>query len=142
MRALKVIIMFCWLLVTFHFSKKLMVLLVCMAFVGQAMASTVMSYQMMSMSGMNDQDKSQDMVMMDHSKHNMVSATSDNSETSSEDCCSESCNCFAGGCSNVVAFMAISGNVPIISLSAKILSTSRLAKSQQTTSLYRPPILS
>jgi len=131
-----------WLLVTFYLSKKLMVLLVCLAFVGQAMASTVMSYHMMSMSGMNNQEKSQDMVMMAHSTHDMASSTLENSEMSTEDCCNESCNCFAGGCSNIATFIEIPGNVPIISLSAKILSYSRLALSQQPASLYRPPIFS
>jgi uncharacterized membrane protein len=136
------IIIFCWLLVTFNFSKTLMVLLLCLTFVGQAMASTIMSYHMMSMTGMNDQNMSQDMAMMDHSNHNMLDASADNSTTSSEECCTETCNCFTGGCSNVVAFMTISGNVPIISSPAKILSSSRLAQSQQPVSLYRPPILS
>ena len=42
-------IIFCRLLVTFTFSKTLMVLLICVAFAGQTMASTIMSYQMMSM---------------------------------------------------------------------------------------------
>ena len=119
-----------------------MVLLLCLTFVGQAMASTIMSYHMMSMTGMNGQDMSPDMAMMDHSNHNMLDTSTDNSTTSTEECCTETCNCFTGGCSNVAAFMAISGNVPIISLPAKILSHSRLAQSQQPVSLYRPPILS
>jgi hypothetical protein len=114
----------------------------CLAFFGQAMASTIMSYHMMGMTGMNGQEQTQDMPMMDHSNHNMVSASSDNSETSTEDCCTEACKCFTGGCSNAAAFMSISGNVPIVGLSAKILSYSRLAQSQQPKSLYRPPILS
>ena len=139
MRTLQLSIIFCWLLVTFYFSKTLMVLLVCLTFVGQAMASTIMSYHMMGMTGMNGQAQSQNMPMMDHSIDDMVS---DSSETSMEECCTETCNCYMGGCSNVATFMAISGNVPIISLSAKILSLSRLAQSQQLTSLYRPPILS
>jgi len=135
-------IIFCWLLVTFNFSKTLMVLLLCLTFVGQAMASTIMSYQMMSMTGMNGQSMSQDMAMMDHSNHNMLEASADSSTTSTEECCTETCNCFTGGCSNVATFMTISSNVPIISLSAKILSYSSLAQSQQPVSLYRPPILS
>lgn len=142
MTSFELSIIFCWLLVTFKFSNTLMVLLVCMAFVGQTMASTIMPYQMMSMTGMNGQEQSQDMKMMDHSNHNMVSETSDNSEESTEDCCTQTCSCFIGGCSSVAVFMKGAGNAPIVGLSSKILSYSNLALSQVPTSLYRPPILS
>lgn len=113
-----------------------------MSFVGQTMASTIMSYHMMSMKGMNGQEQSQNMSMMDHSQHNMALETSDDSNTS-DDCCSKTCNCFTGGCSSVAAFMKdAADNDPIVDLSSKILSSSSLALSQQSTSLYRPPILS
>jgi hypothetical protein len=99
---------------------------------------------MMGMTGMSGQAQvqSQDMPMMDHSNHNMASETADNSADSTEDCCTKTCNCFAGGCSTVAAFMKNVGNSPIVDISSKILSYSRLAQSQQPTSLYRPPILS
>lgn len=140
-------IIFCRLLVTFNFSKTLMVLLICVAFAGQTMASTIMSYQMMSMKGMGGQEQSQDMSMMDHSKHTMVSDSSayssDNSEKSMEDCCTQTCSCFTGGCSSLAAFTKdIVGNEPLVDLPSKILSYSSLALSQQSTLLYRPPILS
>ncbi|MFT5755782.1 MAG: hypothetical protein ACI9LM_000494 [Alteromonadaceae bacterium] len=126
----------------FNVSKALMVLLICVAFAGQTMASTIMSYHMMSMTGMSSQEQSQDMTMMDHSNHNMVSEL-DDSEKSTKDCCSQTCNCFTGGCSSVATFMkGIVGNGPVVDLSSKILSYSSLALSQQPTSLYRPPILS
>ena len=145
MTSLQLSIIFCWLLVTFKFSNTLMVLLVCMAFVGQTMASTIMPYQM---TGMNGTERSQDMKMMDHSNHNMVSETSgssdtyENSEESTEDCCTQTCSCFIGGCSSVAVFIKGAGNAPIVGLSSKILSYSNLALSQVPTSLYRPPILS
>jgi len=133
-------ITFCRLLVAFNFSKTLMVLLICMAFIGQTMASTVMSYHMMGMKG---QAGSQNMSMMDHSSHNMVSDVSVNSKKSTEDCCAEVCNCFTGGCSNAAALMSnAEGNGPVVDLSSKILSYSSLALSQQPISLYRPPLLS
>jgi len=129
------------------FSKALIVLLICVAFVGQAMASTIMSYHMMSMRIMNGQVQSQNMSMRDHSNHHMVSETSNhanNAEISTEDCCTKTCNsCFTGGCSNIAVFMKDAvGSEPIADLSSKILSCSSLALSQQPTSLYRPPILS
>jgi len=46
-----------------------MVLLVCLTFVGQAVASTVMSYHMMSMKGDSVQGQMQNMSMMGHSDH-------------------------------------------------------------------------
>ena len=131
---------------TFKLSKTLIVLLACMTFVGQAMASTIMSYHMMSMKVMNEQ--SQYMSMMDHSDHNMV-ATSDSFEESEttdksmKDCCDGTCNCFTGGCSMIIALMIdVTDNGPIVNFSFKILSFSHLALSQQPSSLYRPPILS
>lgn len=130
----------------FNFSKALIVLLICVAFIGQTMASTIMPYHMMSMMEMNGQEQSQNMPMLDHRSHNMapeISADSYSSKKSMEDCCSKTCNCFTGSCSNVAAFMKDTvGNEAITHLSSKILSYSSLALSQQPTSLYRPPILS
>lgn len=129
-----------WLLVSFNFPKTLMVLLLCLTFVGQAVAAAVMPYHMMSMSGNSAQLP--DEIMMDHSKHNMAESFSGDSDDSSEDCCVKTCSCFTGGCSTVAVFMKNIGSSPIIDLSAKILSHSPLADNQQSTSLYRPPILS
>jgi hypothetical protein len=132
--------------VTFKLSKTLIVLLACMAFVGQAMASTIMSYHMMNMKVMNEQ--SQDMSMMDHSDHNMVVASGsfeqlEAADKSMKDCCDSTCNCFTGGCSMIIALMRnVTDNGPNVNFSFKILSFSHLALSQQPSSLYRPPILS
>jgi hypothetical protein len=128
--------------VTVNLSKTLMVLLVCLTFVGQTMASTVMSYHMISMQVMSSQKQSQNMPMMDHSKHNMMVESVDNEDSTSEDCCAKSCNCFAGGCSNFVTIMKTPDNNLIIGLSSKIPSYTRVAQNQTPTSLYRPPILS
>jgi hypothetical protein len=128
--------------VSFNFPKTLMVLLVCLTFVGQAMASTIMSYHMMSMKGMSTQEQSQDMPMMDHSNHKMANGSSSDSETSEDDCCVQTCSCFTGGCSSIATLMKDASSNPIIDLSSKIPSYLSLAQSQQPTSLYRPPILS
>lgn len=135
---------------TLNCSKTLIVLLACLAFVGQAMASTMMSYQMLSMISMSShsQDMSQDMPMMDHSNHNMSGTSSDklsmdeSAENNSEDCCSTICKCFMGGCSNVATFMNNFNHNLMIVNPTKILNDSRVALSQQPSSLYRPPILS
>lgn len=154
------IITFCWLLVFSNYAKSLvktsLVLCVCLAFVGQAMASTFMSYQMISMMNMSSQSaaESQDMMtMMDHSNHNMLGnlsgdssakpATVDESvESSNQDCCNNICQCYTGGCSNVATIMNYLAPNLFIANSDKILNTSRVALRQPTNSLYRPPILS
>lgn len=123
-----------------NLSKTLMVLLICLTFVGQAMASTIMSYHMMSMKVANGQEQSHDMSMMDHSSHNMMSESSDDED--SEDCCAKTCSCFTGGCSSLATLMKDTDNSLIINSSSKISSYLLLAQSQQLTSLYRPPILS
>ena len=109
------------------------------------MASVMMPYHMMGMAGMGEQvlAQPQDMLMTDHSNHNITSGAVDNTAESTEDCCTQVCNCFMGGCSSFAAFMKdMSGDTPINDVSPKILSYSTLALSQQAKSLYRPPILS
>ena len=127
---------------SFNFPKTLMVLLVCLAFVGQAMASTVMSYHMISMMGMSTQEQSHNMSKIDHSSHQMANDSSCDSETSEDDCCVQTCSCFTSGCSSIATLMKDASNNPIIDLSSKIPSYLSLVQSQQPTSLYRPPILS
>ena len=118
-----------------------MVLLICLAFLGQSMASIVMPYHMMNMAGMDTQEQSHKLTMMDHSDHSM---TSDDvsTEQSSNDCCAKTCNCFAGGCSNLAVLLKDVNKDVIDIFSFKIHSISNLVKSQQPTSLYRPPIQS
>jgi hypothetical protein len=125
------------------FPKTLMVLLLCLTFVGQVMASTVMSYHMMNMKGMSAQDQSHSMSKMDHSGHSMtIDSTSGTSEKSTDDCCAKTCSCFTGGCSSVAVLIKDMSNESITDLSPKISSVSSLVLNQQLKSLYRPPILS
>jgi hypothetical protein len=124
--------------VSVNFPKTLMVLLLCLTFVGQTMASTVMSYHMMNMQGMNAQSQPHDMSKMDSSDHIMVNDVDDQMT----DCCAKECNCGASACSTVATISKTENNALIINLSAKIHSMSSLTLSQQFTSLYRPPIVS
>jgi len=129
--------------VTFNIPKTLMVLLICLTFVGQAVASTIMSYHMMSMTGMSAQEQSQDMSQMKHSGHHMTNdSTSDESKDSTEDCCVKTCSCFTGGCSSVAVLVKDINNDVIVDFSSKINSIASLAQSQPLAFLYRPPILS
>lgn len=127
---------------SFNLPKTLIVLLVCLTFVGQAMASTIMSYHMISMKGMSTQQQSNNMSKMDHSSHKMANDSSSDSEISEDNCCVQTCNCFTGGCSSLATLMKDSSNSPILGLSSKIPLYLSLVQSQQPTSLYHPPILS
>lgn len=121
-----------------------MILIIGLTFVGQSIAYTYMSYHMVGMKG---NTQSQNMSVMDHSNHKMVSHASidlkNSVESPSEDCCTKTCKCFMGGCSNIAVIM-ISPPVQstVVNLSSKIHSYSRLALSQRSKSLYRPPIIS
>ena len=140
MRVFKARLIFCWLFVPFNIAKTLMVLLLCLTFVGQAMATTIMSYHMI---GMTAQEQSQDMPQMEHRGHHITSdATADESKNSTEDCCVKTCNCFTGSCSSVAVLVSNINNDAIIVYSSKINILSSLAQSQQLTSLYKPPISS
>ena len=139
---------------TFNHLKTLAILLICLAFVSQAVVSSVMPYQMMGMTGMNMKTSSQNMPMMDHSGHamksSMVSSTvisllSNNDETLTntvEDCCFNSCKCLTGGCSSTVALVEVIEHGAISNFPEKIIAPTLSIQSQALTSLYRPPILS
>ena len=127
-----------------NLSKTLMVLLLCLTFIGQTMATTVMSYHMLNMVSIDEQ--SHDMSSMKHSNHQMMgsSMNMDNyasSASSVEECCEKNCNCFTGSCSSIAVLSKNFVNDPVMDFSTKIISYSSLAQSQQLTSLYRPPIL-
>lgn len=136
------ITLFYWLLVNFNFSKTLLVLLVCLSFIGQAIASTMMSYHMISMSSMKGKTQPKNMPMMDHSQHNMMISDVDSSESNTENCCDHSCTCIVGSCSSIAVMLEKVNVIQPFDLSSKINSIVSLAPSQQPTSLYRPPILS
>ncbi|WP_157964713.1 hypothetical protein [Algibacillus agarilyticus] len=116
-----------------------MVLMMCVAFVGQAMSSTVMPYHMMSM---DMSEASQEMQMMDHSMHNMSTMDSNATEESNDSCCPAACDCYASGCSTFIAITKETTNAIILDFSQKIQSNTHLAINQQPKSLFRPPILS
>lgn len=123
-------------------SKILIVLLMCVAFVGQAMSSAVMPYHMMSM---NMHEASQEMPMMDHSNHNMNMGAIDSNtpdESTSDGCCASACQCFTSGCSTFIAIIKETINAPAFDFSQKVQSNSHLAINKQPKSLFRPPILS
>ena len=130
--------------VLFQYVRTLMVLLLCLAFIGQATASAVMSYQMMNMS-MTHEQISNNVAGMAHSdmmdnSHHM--AASEVITDTSEDCCQNECNCYLTGCTTVATLPKSICHAPLTGGVVKISSLSPLVLSQSLTSLYRPPILS
>lgn len=122
-----------------------MVMLVCLAFISQLLASTVMSYHMTSHSMMGmAQMPMMELNQKSENVKTVAKKSSDDSQSSTQDCCSKTCNCFTGGCSSAaVALIKSDSNYHfMIDLSSKILSNNHLARSHKPSTLYRPPIVS
>lgn len=128
-----------------------MVLLLCLIFIGQSMASMTMFYGMtamqvstQSMSAMSSMKSAHhDMSDMSGCDDDDMMATSKAcSATTAEDCCAQECDCLTSGCSTAPAFTSVINYSAEIVLSHKIISATSLVTSQTLTSLYRPPILS
>jgi hypothetical protein len=130
------------LLVPTFINKTLMVLLLCLIFIGQSMASISMFYSMTSMQSMADTSS---MTSPHHNMSDMSDCdevTTACSTTATEDCCAQECDCLTSGCSTASAFTAVIHYIPEIAIANKIASATTLVTSQTPTSLYRPPILS
>ena len=124
-----------------------MVLLLCLIFIGQSMASMTMFYGMTAMQLDKQSMKSthhnmSDMSDCDEEMMATSSITKACSTTSTEDCCAQECDCLTSGCSTATAFAEVVHYTPEIAISSKIVSITTLVTSQALTSLYRPPILS
>lgn len=123
-----------------QFSKVLMILLVCLTFLGQAMASTVMTYNMISMKATGMQAQVENMTTMPHC-NNMKRGS--NSTQSIKDCCSYGCNCLTVGTASFLLPVNPSFNSIItIYLPLKITSTDQVLPTLIHTSPYKPPIIS
>ncbi|WP_057833013.1 hypothetical protein [Colwellia sp. TT2012] len=141
-------------------NKTLLVILLCLIFIGQSVASMTMFYGMTSMqsmsamSGMSSMSNSHhDMSKMDTATHHMTAMTNISAcaqedmtntcpTTATEECCAQECDCLTSGCSTISAFTAIINYHAEIAIANKIVSSSAFIASNTLTSLYRPPILS
>ena len=123
-------------------NKTVMVLLLCLIFIGQSMASMTMFYGMTAMSSIKSAHHN--MTGMTDCYEKAASSTSSMacSTTSTEDCCAQECDCLTSGCSTASAFAAVINYGAERVTSNKIISATGLVTSQAPTSLYRPPILS
>ena len=141
----------CVLLVPTFINKTVMVLLLCLIFIGQSMASMTMFYSMTSMQSMAN-SKELSSISATSSHHHMSTMaktraceddmTTACSTTSIEECCSQECDCSISGCSTISAFSTGINYHAEIAISSKIVSPSAFIASNTLTSLYRPPILS
>ncbi len=128
-----------------------MVLLLCLIFIGQSMASMTMFYGMaamqtgtQSMAGMSSMASPHHNMsdMSDCNDDMMTRSTMPCPSNTAEDCCAQECDCSTSGCSTAPAFTSVISYSAEIALSHKIISATSLVTSQTLTSLYRPPILS
>ncbi len=107
-----------------------------LTFVGQSMASSVMSYEMTAMKLENTQLLS----MMSHSMHDMGEISDLDYSSTGDDCCSQSCDCFVSGCATVALVSDILGQQAAINAATQFYLPSVFIYNQFPKSLYRPPI--
>ena len=124
------------------FNKTVMVILLCLIFIGQSMASSTMFYKMAAMSTMKsishtDMIESNMHASMGHGVTNV-----DSNETNAMDCSKQECKCSVNGCSVPSAFSEILITRATIELATKIHSHSNILPEQALSSLFRPPIFS
>jgi len=116
-------------------NKILVILLMLVAFIGQAMASTTMScvHESMDMSAMQN-DTMSEMTM----NHADMMLTNDG-ESNKMDCCQEQCQCPMSGCVSLSFLIDTHFNSLAIT-EQKISQLPLIHQSQINSSLYRPPI--
>ncbi|MDO6489194.1 hypothetical protein Q4506_15175 [Colwellia sp. 4_MG-2023] len=112
------------------------VMLMLVAFIGQAMASTAMSY---SGASCVDGDMANTMPMMSHDHMLLDDSDKKTAMMASMDCCQDDCKCPSNGCLSLSFLLNTSLNSQVFS-DKKITQFPSLNKSQASSSLYRPPI--
>jgi len=125
-----------------------LIMLFLLTFVSQAMASSLMSYNMMAANiSYHDHDDhasaTNTFLTHDHVIHPSKNAQlSEDAQTHQRKCCSKNKMCMIIGCSVVSLTTDIS--IPKLAAASAVKYTSyrMLVISQQPKSLYRPPILS
>ena len=115
-------------------NKIFVILLMLVAFIGQAVASTTMScvHESMDMSTMQHATMSE--TMMNH-----ADMTTNSQQNNKMDCCQEQCKCPMSGCVSIYLLVDTRFNSEPIP-EQKISQLSSIHQSQTNSSLYRPPI--
>jgi len=116
-------------------NKIFVILLMLVAFIGQAVASTTMScvHESMDMPAMQHATMSE--TMMNHA--DMMTTNSE--QSNKMDCCQEQCKCPMSGCVSFYLLVDTRFNSELIP-EQKISLLSSIHQSQINSSLYRPPI--
>jgi len=127
--------------VKFNLSKILLITFICLAFVGQVMASTAMTYKMTTMQLSAQLDNAQ--APSKSTMPAMVNCHHMNTSEATESCCSISCHCVSGSCVNMFILPLHANGVFIITEpSLKIFFSNTLIQNYSPVSLYKPPITS
>jgi len=127
-------------------NKTMLLILLCLIFIGQSVAYTTSLYNMKNMASMASQHHK---IVKDNTSHEQFIDCKKKSTIAmycptdpSEECCAQECECLTSGSSTVSAFLTAYNHSAIVKVSNKIAATHYLLASQVLTSLFRPPILS
>ncbi|MGS2719808.1 hypothetical protein [Paraglaciecola aestuariivivens] len=120
------------------FSHILLVVVMLVAFVGQALAYSAMSCEM----SVHANSESHAAKQMDHSTMDHAGMDHSNmmQNSSAEECCELDCVCPAQACSSVVVFTSNSGITSILPTSSLTISYLTFPLTAISSSLFRPPI--
>jgi hypothetical protein len=148
------------------FKKSLLVLLLSIAFIGQGLSATMMSYQMMSYQMMSHQQidasvmkpamLSDSKMMSEHCltlkkkspvnqppvNHSSInhSPANESDVDSNSNCCEQQCDCLFTSCTSTMDLVAFMHAEPIVLYSTKISFSLSPLLCRQINSPYRPPI--
>lgn len=125
-----------------RFFQLFITLLMCLAFIGQSMASTVMTYNMMNMKIINENSKENPLKEMPNMAHCNTMKSSIDNTSSDSDCCSYGCHCIAFSHAKLYIFPHVEFVNDSNHLQLKILSQQHLIQSHIPNSWYKPPIIS
>ncbi len=129
-------------IISTFFNKTVMVIMLCLIFIGQSMASSIMFYKMTAMSTMVNMSDvgTVNTSMHVNMAHDMESV--DSNKSTPANCCKQECQCFASGCSTPSAFSKTFTTDVLITSATKIHCHNEMILEQALTSLFRPPISS
>jgi len=122
-------------------NKILVILLMLVAFIGQAMASITVPCAHESMNTNMSMMAHEDMSNMNHTDMMSDGTEQADNQTTTMDCCQEQCKCPMNGCISISLFVNVNlgFNYGVIA-QQKISQLPSLHQPQVNTSLYRPPI--
>ena len=124
------------------FNKTVMVIALCLIFIGQSMASSTMFYKMTAMATMVNMSHASSMNTNMHAYMVHDTTNVNSNDNPPANCCKQECQCFASACSAPSAFFKTFTTNALITLASKIHNPNEIISEQVLTSLFRPPILS